>query len=506
MNNSLKPQSIMILGTSSGVGKSLISAAICRVLLRRGEKVLPFKGQNMSNNAWVDESGGEMAYSQALQAFAAGLLPQCEMNPVLLKPKGNSLSEVIHLGKSVGTSNAKNYYEQWFNPGWLAIKKGIRDLKQKYNSGRFIVEGAGSPVEVNIQHRDLTNLRIAKYLNANCLLVADIEKGGVFAQIIGTLSLLDNQERKLIKGILINKFRGDRDLFDNGRDWIEKTTGISVLGVMPWLDEDFPPEDTLDLIQKKKSKKNPEIEIAIIKLPSISNFSDIDPLEYEDSVNIKWINLGESLGDPDAVIIPGSKQTIKDLLKLKSSELFIEIQNFAHKGGFTFGICGGMQIMGKSLEDPLGLENSDSKVKEKYFKGMDLIPIRTIFNKQKSLVQREVKMNWPIATTVKGFELHHGESFPINGEEEKLLSISNSEGLGWVCKKNEDYRIAGTYLHGVFDNGYWRRNWLNKIRQSKGLNNLKIIQTHHSDSVNNSLNILANSFEKYVDITPLLKD
>ena len=234
----------MVLGTSSGAGKSLMTAALCRVLQRRGEQALPFKGQNMSNNAWVDADGGEMAYSQAMQAWAAGLEPCCAMNPVLLKPRGDSTSEVIHGGQSVGTARAEHYYRDWFRPGWQAIRSGLMQLQQQWPQGRLVLEGAGSPVEVNLQRRDLTNLRLAQYLRANCLLVADIERGGVFAQIVGTLALLRPVERPLIKGILINRFRGRRELFDEGRQWLEANTGVPVLGVMPWLNELFPPEDS----------------------------------------------------------------------------------------------------------------------------------------------------------------------------------------------------------------------------------------------------------------------
>ena len=207
-NYNPKNKPIMILGTSSGAGKSLTVTAICRLLKNQGDKPIPFKGQNMSNNAWVDCNGGEMAYSQALQAFACGINPSSEMNPILLKPQGDSTSEVIHLGKSIGITTAKDYYKDWFLPGWEVIKKSIKIIYKSNKNCRLIIEGAGSPVEMNLIHRDLTNLKVAKYLNANCILVTDIERGGVFAQIIGTLELMKPEERKLIKGILINRFRG----------------------------------------------------------------------------------------------------------------------------------------------------------------------------------------------------------------------------------------------------------------------------------------------------------
>ena len=297
----------MVLGTSSGAGKSLMTAALCRVLRRRGETPLPFKGQNMSNNAWVDQAGGEMAYSQALQAWAAGLEPHHAMNPVLLKPQGDSTSEVIHLGRSVGRARAEHYYRDWFRPGWAAIRSGLATLQATHPGGRLVLEGAGSPVEVNLQPRDLTNLRLAQYLRARCLLVADIERGGVFAQIVGTLALLRPVERPLIRGLLINRFRGRRELFEEGRRWLETHTGVPVLGVMPLLDELFPPEDSLDLLERRGRKRGAELEIAVVRLPSLSNFSDLDPLEAEPTVQLRWLLPGEELGDPDAVVVPGCR-------------------------------------------------------------------------------------------------------------------------------------------------------------------------------------------------------
>ena len=307
----------MVLGTSSGAGKTLMSAALGRVLLRRGEQPLPFKGQNMSLNAWVDPAGGEMAYSQALQAWACGLEPVVAMNPVLLKPQGDSTSEVIHLGQSVGIARAEHYYRDWFRPGWAAIRGGLGQLLAAYPGGRLVLEGAGSPVEVNLQARDLTNLRLAQYLRARCLLVADIERGGVFAQVVGTLALLRPVERPLIRGILINRFRGRAELFSEGRSWLERETGIPVLGVMPWLEEIFPAEDSLDLLERRRRKVGAEITVAVLRLPSLSNFSDLDPLEAEASVEVRWWKPGEPLGQPDVVLLPGSKQTIKDLAWLR---------------------------------------------------------------------------------------------------------------------------------------------------------------------------------------------
>ena len=377
LNVTKKP--IMVLGTSSGAGKSLTVTAICRILKNLGEKPIPFKGQNMSNNAWVDWTGGEMAYSQALQAFACGIVPSSEMKPILLKPQGDSTSEVIHLGKSIGITTAKDYYKNWFCPGWEVIKKSINIIYKSNKNCRLVIEGAGSPVEMNLIHRDLTNLKVAKYLDANCILVTDIERGGVFAQIIGTLELMKPEERKLIKGILINRFRGDLSLFEEGKKWIENKTKIPVLGIIPWLDDKFPPEDSLDLVERKSYVTNPEIKVGIIKLPSISNFSDFDPLENEESILIKWVKKSQNLNQFDFIILPGSKQTIKDQLFLRNSGLSKDIKNYSNNNGNIFGICGGLQMLGTILEDPFFKEGSKTNLKQS-IKGIGLLPLLSLIH------------------------------------------------------------------------------------------------------------------------------
>jgi len=492
----------MVLGTSSGAGKSLMTAALCRVLRRRGETPLPFKGQNMSNNAWVDQAGGEMAYSQALQAWAAGLEPHCAMNPVLLKPQGDSTSELIHLGRSVGSCRAEHYYRDWFRPGWGAIRQGLGELQQAYPGGRLVLEGAGSPVEVNLQARDLTNLRLAQYLRARCILVADIERGGVFAQIVGTLALLRPVERPLIAGLLVNRFRGRRELFDEGRRWLEANTGIPVLGVMPWLDELFPPEDSLDLLERRGRKRGAELEIAVLKLPSLSNFSDLDPLEAEPTVQLRWVAPGEELGRPDAVVVPGSKQTLRDLEALRRSGLGDALASYASGGGHVFGICGGMQLLGRELADPEGLEGSSNG--STATGGLNLLPLRTLFGGDKALRQRSSQAQWPAcdassaernAIQIEGFELHRGSTVALA----PCQPLCADPSLGWVAGS-----VVGTYLHGVFESGPWRRRWLNQLRARKELPLLSEQQPHHSRQREALLDRLADAFEQHVNLEPLL--
>ncbi|WP_288260311.1 cobyric acid synthase [uncultured Prochlorococcus sp.] len=495
---------IMVLGTSSGAGKSLTVTAICRILKNLGEEPIPFKGQNMSNNAWVDWEGGEMAYSQALQAFACGINPSAEMNPILLKPQGNSISEVIHLGKSIGITTAKNYYKDWFIPGWEVIKKSLSSIYEKKPNCRLIIEGAGSPVEMNLIHRDLTNLRVAKYLNANCILVTDIERGGVFAQIIGTLELMKPEEKKLIKGIIINRFRGDLSLFTEGKKWIESKTQIPVIGIIPWLNDTFPPEDSLDLLEKKSRYTNPEIKVGIIKLPSISNFSDFDPLENEKSISIEWVRESQNLKKFDFIILPGSKQTIKDQIYLEESGLSQDIKEYSNNKGNIIGICGGLQMLGTTLEDPFFKEGSKS-CSEKNIKGIGLLPIRTTFFQNKLTRQISSESLWPCQSKINGFEIHNGQSELENAKTfVNIKPIFKDLNLGWYKENKEGGTIAGTYIHGIFENDNWRDQYINLIRKSKNLPTLNKKSISYKKKRESIIDNLANEFDKHLNITSVL--
>ncbi len=502
LNPQKKP--IMVLGTSSGAGKSLTVTAICRLLKNRGEKPIPFKGQNMSNNAWVDWNGGEMAYSQALQAFACGIIPSAEMNPILLKPQGESTSEVIHLGKKIGITTAQDYYKDWFSLGWEVIKNSINIIYKSNKNCRLIIEGAGSPVEMNLIHRDLTNLRVAKYLNANCILVTDIERGGVFAQIIGTLELMKPEERNLIKGILINRFRGDLSLFEEGKKWIENKTKIPVLGIIPWLDNKFPPEDSLDLLERKSKVTNPQIKVGIIKLPSISNFSDFDPLENEESILIEWIMESQNLNKFDFIIIPGSKQTIKDQISLRKSGLLKDIKEYAKNNGNIFGICGGLQMLGTILEDPFFKEGSKANF-DNSIKGIGLLPLKTTFLENKITRQICCESIWPNRTEINGFEIHNGVTELDETQETlKINPIFENSNLGWYKENNKLGIIAGTYVHGIFENDDWRNQYLNLIRRSKNLPLLDKKTRSYKMKRESIIDNLANEYNKHFNISSLL--
>lgn len=492
-------EAIMVVGTNSHAGKSFLTTALCRILVRRGLYVSPFKGQNMALNAYVTGDGGEIGYAQAVQAWGAKTLPKVEMNPILLKPQGNMTSQVIIKGKVAGLTTAKDYYEKYFEVGWKTIQECLDTLGQEFDV--LVCEGAGSPAEVNLKHRDLTNMRVATHLNAKTILVADIDRGGVFAHIVGTLELLDPEERALIKGIVINKFRGDKSLLDSGIDWLEKKTQIPVLGVLPWVDFPFPAEDSLDLREQKKRSFDHEIKIVIIRLPHISNFTDFDPLEAESTVSIEYVYPHESLGYPDAVIIPGSKTTIADLKVLHQSGMAEQIKEYVQGGGTILGICGGFQMLGNIIFDPNNLEG-----KETFCLGLDLLPIETILNREKIASQRQVSANYPQAgLPIDGYEIHFGDTKIIQNTSQmsKLTyhSLFDDSSLGLV---DETQSVWGLYLHGIFDNGAWRRAWLNKLRKTRGLSTLPTGVPNYRQQREEMLDYIADFVEEHLDLKPIL--
>lgn len=486
-------KSLMVVGTTSHAGKSIITTAICRILSRRGWRVTPFKGQNMALNSYVTDSGGEIGYAQALQAWAAGVIPAVEMNPILLKPHGDMTSQVIFRGKALGKVSASDYYERYFDIGWQTIQECLRQLASEFDL--IVCEGAGSPAEINLMHRDLTNMRIAKYLNAPTLLVVDIDRGGAFAHVVGTLQLLPPEERALIRGIIINKFRGQRSILQPGINWLEEYTGIPVLGVIPWMDEVFPAEDSLSLFDERSNKPSSDLTIGVIRLPRISNFTDFDPLEAEPSVTVKYINPNQSLGHPDAVIIPGSKTTIADLLILHKTGMGQAIKDYVASGGTVLGICGGMQILGQMLADPEGFEGEEGR-----YDGLGLLPVKTIISGQKVSRQRVVTSNYPqMGLPVVGYEIHQGRSqIQQTATTQPLFDDAN---LGIV---DTDQSVWGTYLHGIFDNGPWRRTWINRLRQQRGLKALPTGIPNYREQREAILDSLANTVASQINLNPLL--
>jgi adenosylcobyric acid synthase len=478
--------SLMVVGTSSHVGKSLVVTAICRLLARRGYRVAPFKAQNMSLNAYVTEDGSEIAYAQALQAWAAQVLPQVEMNPILLKPLGNFTSQVILNGKVVGTYAAADYYAQVFEPGWQAVTTALATLGQEFDW--IVAEGAGSPAEVNLHHRDLTNLRVAEHLGSPVWLVADIDRGGALAHVVGTLQVLPPHERRLIQGIIINKFRGSLDLLQPGLDWLERTTGIPIVGVLPWLDFALPAEDSLSLLETRSRRGGEEIEIAVIWLPRIANFTDFDPLLAEPSVRVRFVKPGEPLGCPDAVIVPGSKSTIADLQSLQQAGMVQQLHQFA---GVVVGICGGLQMLGTQIADPEGLEGSPSTCA-----GLGFLAAETRLDRAKITQQRSTEACWPVVTEIQGYEIHQGVTQFGPG----VAPLLADPDLGAVA---EGGRVWGSYLHGIFENHAFRRHWLNDLRQRKGIPPLPLLSGHFAVEREALLDRLATTWDPHLNLESL---
>ncbi|MDB9313922.1 cobyric acid synthase CobQ [Spirulina sp. CS-785/01] len=485
----------MVVGTTSHAGKSMVATALCRLLSRKGWRVAPFKGQNMALNAYVTSTGGEIGYAQAVQAWAAGVSPWVEMNPILLKPQGNSISQVILKGKAAGTVSASDYYEQYFERGWEAIKDSLNQLSSEFDL--VVCEGAGSPAEVNLKHRDLTNMRIARHLSAPTILVADIDRGGVFAHIVGTLQLLEPEERALIRGIIINKFRGQLSLLESGIEWLEEYTGIPVLGVIPWSDSLFPAEDSLSLMERRSRKTHQELNIAVIHLPRISNFTDFDPLEAEATVGVRYVPLEGDFGYPDAVILPGTKTTMGDLQALHDSGMAEKIKNYAAAGGTVFGICGGFQMLGQSVSDADGLEGNLGQCA-----GLKLLPMKTAIARRKVVRQRICTSNYPqTGLPIDGYEIHQGRTRVIKQEEPQYYPLFDDSDLGLV---DTTQSIWGCYLHGLFDNGPWRRSWLNHLRQRRGLISLPTGVPNYREQREAMLDNVAELVGRHINLKPIL--
>jgi adenosylcobyric acid synthase len=489
-------QAIMIVGTTSHAGKSFLTTALCRLLMRKGWRVTPFKGQNMALNAYVTATGGEIGHAQAVQAWAAGVIPLVEMNPILLKPQGNMTSQVILQGKAIGTTTAVEYYENYFDRGWQAIIDSLETLAIEFDL--VVCEGAGSPAEINLKHRDLTNMRVAQYLNAATLLVVDIDRGGAFAHVVGTLALLDPQERALIKGIVINKFRGQKSLLDPGITWLEDYTKIPVIGVLPYTDIEFSAEDSLSLRDRPTQPWRDSINISVLRLPRIANFTDFDPLAAEPLVNLRYLDLRDTLGYPDAVIIPGSKTTLLDLIALRDSGMAAQLKAYSASGGTILGICGGFQMLGRMVLDPDHLESPHTECE-----GLNLFPMTTIITTDKITRQRQVVSHYPCeGLPVAGYEIHQGVSrFETGAIEGYRALFMEDNSLGCVT---DSLSVWGCYLHGLFDNGAWRRTWLNHLAQRRGLPALSTGIANYREQREVSLDSMADLVEKHLNLTSIL--
>ena len=448
----------MVVGTSSGAGKSITVTALCRVLTKDGYKVSPFKSQNMALNSFVTKSGLAMGRAQVVQAYACMIEPEAYMNPILLKPTTDRKIQIIVNGKSIGNMSGIEYgkFKTSLKP---EIMKSYDYIRENYDIS--ILEGAGSPVEINIKGEDIANMKMAEMADSPVILVADIDRGGVFASIYGTIMLMLEKERARVKGVIINKFRGDINILKSGLEEIEKLTGIPVIGVMPYTNVDIEDEDSVTERFKRLQKKK-GINISVIKLKHISNFTDIDALRMVEDINIKYINSVDEMGEEDIIIIPGTKNTIDDLKELKDNGIATEIIKASKNGKVIIGICGGFQMLGEKIKDPYGIE---SEIKE--IPGLGLLELETVMEKEKNTTQYEGKLSNCTGLLeglegekIKGYEIHQGVTF---GNESKV----NDEDRIVTIIKGEN--IFATYLHGIFENEKITRNILNKVRAKKGI-------------------------------------
>lgn len=439
---------IMIQGTMSNAGKSLVTAGLCRVFKQDGYKVAPFKSQNMALNSFITKEGLEMGRAQVMQAEACGIEPSVNMNPILLKPTNDVGSQVIVNGEVLGNMSARDYYKKKTEliPH---IMEAYNNLAKEYDI--IVMEGAGSPAEINLKENDIVNMGMAKLVNSPVLLVGDIDRGGVFASIAGTLMLLEEDERKMIKGTIINKFRGDVNILKPGLDMIEEITKTPVVGVVPYMELDIDDEDSLS--ERFNNKGTVDlIDIAVIRLPRISNFTDFNTFEYIPGVSLRYVKSVRELKDPDMIILPGTKNTMEDLKWLRESGLETQILKQAAKGKVIFGICGGYQMLGMELSDPFNVESGGTMA------GMGLLPTKTVFEKEK--VRTRVSGNFNEVSGIlaelsyvefEGYEIHMGQT-TYDFNEEKLTTIDNVNGED-IIKNDGFYKdnVYGSYIHGIFD-------------------------------------------------------
>jgi len=449
---------LMFQGTSSNAGKSVLTAALCRILLQDGVRVAPFKAQNMSLNSFVTRDGLEMGRAQVVQAQAARLDPDVRMNPVLLKPNSDTGSQVIIRGRSVGNMDVLTYL-RYKEKAREAARASYDSLAANYDV--ILLEGAGSPGEVNLKHHDIVNMGMAQYAKAPVLLVGDIDRGGVYASFVGTMEVLNEWERALVAGFVVNRFRGQVSLLQSAHDYVVAHTGREVLGVVPYIKNlGLPEEDSVSFKEGLFTCDRPtgeHVEIAVISLPHISNFTDIEPLVAEPDVYLRVVERADDLGNPQAIILPGSKNVIHDLAALRSCGLADAVQRLADEGCEIVGICGGYQMLGTGIEDPLAIESHQGTIA-----GLGLLSMTTVLAADKKLV-RQRGIHTESGQPVHGYEIHHGRS---HTDLPPSLAFTDGSGCG---AGNATGRIWGSYLHGIFDSDPFRRWFINRLRQRQGL-------------------------------------
>jgi adenosylcobyric acid synthase len=496
---------LMIQGTGSDVGKSLLVAGLARAFTRRGLTVRPFKPQNMSNNAAVTQDGGEIGRAQALQARACGVNPSVHMNPVLLKPQSDQGAQIIVQGHVYGTANAQDYHR--FKPDLLPrVLESFGEISKA--ADLVLIEGAGSPAEVNLRESDIANMGFAEAADVPVVLVGDIERGGVIAALVGTHALLPESERARIKGYIINKFRGDPSLFDPALDIIKDKTGLCCFGVVPWLKSVhlLPAEDSvaLDHRSKKAQGSKDAIRIAVPRLPHIANFDDFDPLKAEANVDLQFVPPGQPLPiDADLIILPGSKTTIADLAALRAEGWDIDLYAHHRRGGRVLGICAGYQMLGRRIADPLGVEGEA----EDGIAALGLLDVETLFGRDKTLTKATGTDDGNSAT-LKGYEMHMGETFGPDCARPFLdLNRTASNGAGGAG--SADGRVQGCYVHGLFADDGFRRNFLSNLCDRGGQNNqagnFRESGPSFEARIEAVLDELADLLEAELDLTRLLE-
>lgn len=488
-----KAQPIMIQGTHSDAGKSILVTALCRIFTQDGYHTAPFKSQNMSLNSYITIDGKEIGRAQGIQAEAAEIHATTDMNPILIKPTGESNAQIVVHGKPLKNIEAYTYRSDYYDAAKKVIKKSYDQLASTYE--RIVIEGAGSPAEVNLNDRELVNMSVAKMADAPVIIVGDIDKGGVFASLVGTLQLLDPKDRDRVVGVIINKFRGDISLLEPGLTWFEKYTGKPVLGVVPFLNDLLiDAEDSLSLANYSFQKnQHKELDIAILNLPKISNFTDFDPLHYEKDCHVRFVDHAHQLEQPDVIILPGSKNTIEDLIYLKQKGLDQEIVQAHQNGALIFGICGGYQMLGELIEDPFQVETDIN-----YVDGLKLLPLHTTLSKEKITVRSEGTLSlFGKETKVTGYEIHMGLTSHLE-ELQTLIELSDRvDG-----SKNQSETCIGTYFHGVFHNDLFKEHFLNHIRRRKSLKPLLNRESYETRRLN-EYNRLADHVREAIDIEKL---
>ena len=456
-------KAIMVQGTASNAGKSLLAAALCRIFRQDGYRVAPFKSQNMALNSCITPEGLEMGRAQVMQAQAAGTTPSVRMNPILLKPTNDTGSQVIVNGVPRGTMKAADYfaYKKALVPD---IMEAYHSLEEEYDI--IVIEGAGSPAEINLQKDDIVNMGMARMAKAPVLLCGDIDRGGVFASLYGTIALLPPEEQKLIRGTIINKFRGDVEILRPGLVQLEQLTGKPVLGVVPMLDVDVDDEDSLSQRLEQRPAKKGLIDIAVIRLPRLSNFTDFNALERMEEVTLRYVRSPKELGKPDLVILPGTKNTMDDLRWLRESGLETVILKHAAAGGAVVGICGGYQMLGRTVSDPEGVEGGGT------LPGLGLLPTETVFLGEKTRTRVEgvfttgsglfaALSGVPFA----GYEIHMGVTTIDGSTLVQIKSQTGEEKADGCCAGN----VWGSYVHGIFDRASCAQAVVNCLRRARGL-------------------------------------